>query len=129
MGLRECFPKSVVLGPIDKPLLPTDDCTLRDVSEPEAGITGVSACLCETSFCNNKQEIQTIAPIKPPITNEVPDDEPETKPVRRPPTTARPNQSQFKQAPIQLIGRRKTACPRGFDLIGGGCYKVSNERM
>ena len=28
-----------------------------------------------------------------------------------------------------MIGRRKTACPRGFDLIGGGCYKVSNERM
>ena len=77
--LRECFPKSVVLGPIDKPLLPSDECTLRDVSEPEAGITGVSACLCETSFCNNKQEIQTIAPIKPPITNEVPDDEPEIK--------------------------------------------------
>ena len=28
-----------------------------------------------------------------------------------------------------FTGRRKTACPRGFDLIGGGCYKVSNERM
>lgn len=25
--------------------------------------------------------------------------------------------------------RRKTACPRGFDLIGGGCYKISDERM
>ena len=77
--LRECFPKSVVLGPIDNPLLPTTDCNLRDVSEPEAGITGVSACLCETSFCNNKQELQTISLVKQPLNNEVLDEEPEFK--------------------------------------------------
>ena len=29
----------------------------------------------------------------------------------------------------QTSSRRKTACPRGFDLIGGGCYKLSDERM
>ena len=28
-----------------------------------------------------------------------------------------------------LLARRRTACPGGFDLIGGNCYKVSNERM
>ena len=27
----------------------------------------------------------------------------------------------------QTSSRRKTACPRGFDLIGGGCYKLSDE--
>lgn len=76
--LRECFPKSVVLGPIDNPLRPTPDCNLRDVSEPDAGISG-SACLCETSFCNNKQELQTItAPKTPTIINEV---EPEEGPI------------------------------------------------
>ena len=74
--LRECFPKSVVLGPIDRPLRPTTDCNLRDVSEPDAGISG-SACLCTTSFCNNKQELQTITGAAPQktqiITNEVED--------------------------------------------------------
>ena len=72
--LRECFPKSVVLGPIDNPLRPSPDCNLKDVSEPGAGIFG-TACLCETSFCNNKAELQTVtqAPI---VINEV-EDEPQ----------------------------------------------------
>lgn len=30
---------------------------------------------------------------------------------------------------ISLAGTRKTSCPGTFDLIGGGCYKISNERM
>ena len=66
----------MVLGPIDRPLRPTTDCNLRDVSEPDAGISG-SACLCTTSFCNNKQELQTITGVAPQktqiITNEVED--------------------------------------------------------
>merc|ERR1712156_1155039 len=121
--LRECFPKSVVLGPIDRPLRPTTDCNLRDVSEPDAGISG-SACLCSTSFCNKKQELQTITGVAPQktqiITNEVEDPIIEQKIERKPePPRKLPSKKN------KLSTRRKTACPRGFDLIGGGCYKIS----
>ena len=70
----------MVLGPIDRPLRPTADCNIRDVSEPESGISG-SACLCTTSFCNSKQELQTItaAPAKTQIFNNEVEDPPEPK--------------------------------------------------
>ena len=35
----------------------------------------------------------------------------------------------LKNKYIFLGNRRKTACPRGFNLIGEGCYKISDERM
>ena len=86
--LRECFPKSVVLGPLDRPLLPSKSCDLKDVSEPEAGITDATACLCETSFCNNKQELQSISPNRPPAVvinefNEVEEAPPEFNKTRK----------------------------------------------
>ncbi len=74
--LRECFPVSVVLGPIDRPLRPSTDCNLQDVSEPDAGISG-SACLCTTSFCNAKEELQTISKEPVTIINEVEDTPPQ----------------------------------------------------
>ena len=48
--LRECFPTSVLLGPIDNPLTAELDCNLRDISEP--GSSNIKACLCTTPFCN-----------------------------------------------------------------------------
>ena len=48
--LRECFPTSVLLGPIDNPLTAELDCNLRDISEP--GPSNIKACLCTTPFCN-----------------------------------------------------------------------------
>ena len=82
--LRECFPKSVVLGPLDRPLRPSKSCDLNDVSEPEAGITDATACLCETSFCNNRQELQSISATRPPtIINEVEEAPPESNKTRK----------------------------------------------
>ena len=86
--LRECFPKSVVLGPLDRPLLPSKSCDLNDVSEPEAGITDATACLCETSFCNNKQDLQSISLNRPPAVvinefNEVEEAPPEFNKTRK----------------------------------------------
>jgi len=138
--LRECFPKSVVLGPLDRPLLPSKSCDLNDVSEPEAGITDATACLCETSFCNNKQDLQSISLNRPPAVvinefNEVEEAPPEfNKTPQRVPDRKTSPVIKEERDPIRLPSqqspsRRKTACPRGFDLIGGGCYKVSNERM
>ena len=48
--LRECFPTSVLLGPIDNPLTADLECNLRDISEP--GSSNIKACLCTTPFCN-----------------------------------------------------------------------------
>ena len=48
--LRECFPTSVLLGPIDNPLTAELECNLRDISEP--GSSNIKACLCTTPFCN-----------------------------------------------------------------------------
>ena len=52
--LRECFPTSVLLGPIDNPLTATLDCDLRDISEP--GSSNIKACLCTTPFCNENAD-------------------------------------------------------------------------
>ena len=41
---------SILLGDIEDPLLPTDHCQIKDISEgPESKIT---ACLCQSDLCN-----------------------------------------------------------------------------
>ena len=40
----------VLLGPITDPLLPSQSCTIKDISEDADSF--ISACLCETDYCN-----------------------------------------------------------------------------
>ena len=83
--LRECFPTSVLLGPIDNPLTATIDCKLRDISEP--GSSNIKACLCTTPFCNEN--------LDDPLLNEVISKQKSSSkssaPARR--TTQRPRQT------------------------------------
>ena len=48
--MRECFSKSVVLGTANNPLVAKPYCEPTDISENS--ISRVTACLCETDFCN-----------------------------------------------------------------------------
>ena len=48
--IRECLPESILLGPIENPLLVTSQCTVKDISEEPDAI--VEACFCDSDLCN-----------------------------------------------------------------------------
>ena len=52
--LRECFPTRVLLGTIRDPLVPLQDCRQRDITDDGSG--SISACLCNTDFCNDNKK-------------------------------------------------------------------------
>ena len=58
--VRECFKKDVLLGTINNPLKPTENCIEKDISEDGSG-SGL-ACLCTTDLCNFLPEDASIAP-------------------------------------------------------------------
>lgn len=89
--IRECFTKGFVIGPVDNPLTVTRECTPRDISEPDVGINGASACLCETPFCNNLEQLQAVAPDRnPTIINEIEGPVDKIPDRRKPAPTSRP---------------------------------------
>ena len=49
--LRQCFPRHILLGPIERPLASLrDSCTLQDITDDQSG--AIRACLCHSDFCN-----------------------------------------------------------------------------
>ena len=48
--IRECLDKSILLGPLENPLLPQPFCAPQDISEDSQSL--VEACLCESDLCN-----------------------------------------------------------------------------
>ena len=49
--VRDCFvPSSIVLGPIDNPILPEKKCRLRNIANDQDD--DIKACLCTSPLCN-----------------------------------------------------------------------------
>ena len=71
--LRECFPTRVLLGTIRDPLAALPDCSQRDITDDGSG--SISACLCNTDFCNDQNGVQVSARGRP--------EAPRASPVRR----------------------------------------------
>ena len=46
--IRECFPTSVLLGSLDRPVVPRSDCRLEPVEEED----NIEACICTSDYCN-----------------------------------------------------------------------------
>ena len=45
--MRDCFkPNSIVLGPIDDPLVPESECKMKNIYDD------INACLCTSNLCN-----------------------------------------------------------------------------
>jgi len=98
--LRECFPTRVLLGTIRDPLVPLPDCSQKDITDDSSG--AIFACLCNTDFCNDADQVIN------------------KKSRGKSRTSERPRSS--------AVTRGRT-CPRDFDLVDGECYHMSTERV
>ena len=140
--LRECFSTSVLLGPIESPLLPSSSCVMKDITEDSD--SRIMACLCQTDNCN----------IGPQNNNNNVDRQ-TTKSSYRQTTTSSYNfrrqqqtttqsaylfQQQTSTAQPRISLQRTTApasrfqsssggCPRGYDLTEEGCVFISSDRV
>ena len=47
--IRECFPESILLGSVEKPLEITKDCQPINIEADGS----IAACICTTDFCND----------------------------------------------------------------------------
>ena len=145
--LRECFPTSVLLGSIQNPLLASEDCVQRDITDDGSGT--ILACLCTRDFCNaesSKLGSQTRDPVGRQPERRVTT----TRPPERRVTTRKPAQTftrapetftrdpqTFTRAP-QTVTRAppktsnsvlrevsRSRCPDGFELSKGQCFFIS----
>ena len=113
--LRECFPTSVLLGPIDNPLTAELDCNLRDISEP--GSSNIKACLCTTPFCNEGSNDPLIQQAAAQEAAKKKDSPPKasssssrtTSPPRRSQTTRRPSRTTTRRSQTRNDFRSKPA--------------------
>ena len=153
--LRECFPTSVLLGSINNPLLATQGCQQRDITDDGSGT--ILACLCTRDFCNHDSPgLQPLAsrapPTRPPPTRAPQTRAPQTRaPQTRAPQTRAPQiftrapqavtraPQQVTRAPQRTVSRApqksrvptlpseapRAGCPDGFELSVGQCYHIS----
>ena len=145
--LRECFPTSVLLGSIQNPLLASDDCVQRDITDDGSGT--ILACLCTRDYCNDESS-RLSGSIRDPVgglperlvtTTRAPERRVTT---RKPPQTfttasetfTRASET-FTRAP-QIVTRApsrasnsvlrevsRSRCPDGFELAKGQCFFIS----
>ena len=52
--IRECFPKSILLGSVENPVKITEKCDPVNVESDGS----IAACICTTDFCNNVEDHQ-----------------------------------------------------------------------
>jgi len=126
--LRECFPKSILLGSVNNPLTPTDSCSQRDITDDNSG--SIFACLCNTDFCNDDASTPLGADTQRPAVTSAPARRPPTtRPTTRRPTTRRPTTRRPTTRRPQSAAQSLQGCPRGFESVGSGCYLISNDRV
>ena len=86
------------MGSLNDPLVPLPTCRQKDITDDRSG--SIFACLCDTDFCNDGQNVLASQ-------------------VRSGP-----------EIPSSSIAVKKPKlCPRGFDLVGETCYFISSERV
>lgn len=122
--VRECMSTDVLLGPITDPLLPAQSCTVKDISEEADSF--ISACLCETDYCNaggGEVRSEVRSEVRTPTRRTT------RRTTRRPErqsTTARPRLSQqtFQPPPAS-----PASCPADYTDTPAGCIYVSPDRV
>jgi len=140
--LRECFPTSVLLGTLNNPLTPSDQCFERDITDDGSG--SIKACLCNTDYCNDSDdEVYS--------ENEIfsGDDEKRQETISSPSrnqitTTRTPKQTTRQTIPSRSNNRFTTtlrsftqrttteqprSCPPDFEPVSNNCYFISSERV
>ena len=81
--IRECFSTSILLGSIDRPIEPSNNCRPQSVEE---GDDSIQACLCTDDFCNGFE-----APVAPSERPRRPNPRPSNN--RQPPPTTPPKKT------------------------------------
>ena len=149
--LRECFPTSVLLGSIQNPLLASEDCVQRDITDDGSGT--ILACLCTRDYCNAdssklggqsqdtigrqpERRVTTTSAPERRITTRTPSQSftraPETF-TRQPQTVTRAPQivtrapSKSSSSALREVSRSR--CPEGFELSKGQCFFISRYRV
>lgn len=155
--LRECFPTSVLLGSILDPLLVSDSCVQRDITDDGSGT--ILACLCDRNHCNDDSKdggdfspsTSSNRDPKPPERRVAPQIETTRAPVR---VTTRPTQRVSTRPPVRVTTRpppvvttrapqrtntrppqslpsesTRSFCPDEFELASGQCYYISSDRV
>ena len=68
----DCFvPSSILLGPVDKPIEPQNQCTLTNIANDDDDI---KACLCTSPLCNLAKTSSTELKQSPTNTNDPPEE-------------------------------------------------------
>ena len=156
--LRECFPTSVLLGSIQNPLLASEDCVQRDITDDGSGT--ILACLCTRDYCNAdssklggqsqetigrqpERRVTTTSAPERRITTRTPSQTftrapetftraPETF-TRQPQTVTRAPQivtrAPSKSSNSALREVSRSRCPEGFELSKGQCFFISRYRV
>ena len=114
----------VLLGPITDPLLPSQSCTIKDISEEADSF--ITACLCETDYCNAGLQSPSSRTTRRPELQSSPG----VQSVRTQSTTPRPFLSQQTLRPSAAPAFSPAAsCPADYIATAAGCIFISQDRV